>query len=132
MTDGDRGRWRWVTLDVVLATHDRQLAEHGGAAGTHDLGSIDSALERPVNLWAHGEPDAADLAASYAHGLVSSHGFVDRNKPTAWVAARLFLLDNGCRLSFDRFDAVRTIERLAASQISEADLARWFRVRLVD
>jgi len=119
-------------LDVVLAIHDRQIAEHGGAEGIRDLGSIASALERPVNLSAYGEPDPADLAASNAHDLVSSHGFVDRNKPTAWVAARLFLLDNGCRLSFDRFDAVWTIERLAASQISEVDLARWFRVRLVD
>jgi len=132
VTGGDRGRWRWVTLGVVLAIHDRQLAEHGGAEGIRDLGSIDSALERPVNLWAYGEPDAADLAASYAHGLVSSHGFVDGNKRTAWVAARLFLLDNGYRLSFDPFDAIRTVESLAASQKSEADFASWFRIRLVD
>lgn len=131
MTDGDCGPWRWVTLDVVLAIHDRQIAEHGGAEGIRDLGLIDSALGRPVNLLAYGEIDAADLAASYAHGLVSSHGFVDGNKRTAWVSARLFLLDNGYRLSFDPFDAIRTIESLASGHISEADLARWFRIRLV-
>ena len=117
-------------MDVVLAIHDRQIAEHGGIDGIRDIDSIDSALGRPVNLWAYGEPDAAALAASYAHGLVSSHGFVDGNKRTAWVAARLFLLDNGYRLRFEPFDAIRAVECLASKQISEADLAGWFRTRL--
>ena len=131
MTDSDRGRWRWITIAVVLAIHDRQLAEHGGAEGIRDLSLIDSALGRPVNLWAYGDPDIAELAASYAHGLVSSHGFVDGNKRTAWVAARLFLLDNGYRMKFDPFDAIRAVEGLASNKMSEADFAKWIRMRLV-
>ena len=131
MTGGDTRRWRWVALDVVLAIHDRQLAEHGGAEGIRDLGLIDSALGQPVNLAAYGDPDAADLAAAYAHGLLASHGFVAGNERTAWVAARLFLLDNGYRLSFDPFDAIRAIERVAAGHVSEAELPAWFRIRLV-
>lgn len=131
MTDSDRGRWRWVTSAVVLAIHDRQLAEHGGAEGIRDLALIDSALGRPADLRASDALDAAELAASYAHGLVSSHGFVDGNKRTAWVAARLFLLDNGYRMKFDPFDAIRAVEGLASNKISEADFARWIRVRLV-
>ena len=131
MTGVDTGRCRWVRLDVVLAIHDRPLAEHGGAEGIRNLGLIDSALARPVNLATLGDPDAADLAAAYAHGLVSNRGFVDGNKRTARVAARLFLLDNGYRLSFDPFDAIRSIEGLASGQVSEAELAAWIRVRLV-
>ena len=131
MTVGGTGRWRWGSLDILLAVHDRQLAEHGGAEGIRDLGLIDSALGRPLHLSAHGDPDAADLAAAYAHGLVSSHGFIDGNKRTAWVAARLVLLDNGYRLSFNPFDAIRIIEGLASGQVSEAHLAAWFRARLV-
>jgi len=75
---------------------------------------------------------AIEVRSPNPHGLVSSHGFVDGNKRTGWVAASLFLLDHCYRLSFDPFDTVRTIECLATSQISKADLARWFRVRLVD
>lgn len=131
MTDSDRGRWRWITIAVVLAIHDRQLAEHGGAEGIRDLASIDSALGRPVNLWAYGDPDIAELAASYAHGLVSSRGFVDGDKGTAWVVARLFLLDNGYRMKFDPFDAIRAVEGLASNQMSEAEFANWIRTRLV-
>lgn len=65
-----------------------------------DGGAIESALVRPANLALHAEPDAADLAASYAYGLARNHGFVDGNKRTAWVVARLFLVDNDQGLAF--------------------------------
>ena len=130
MTTGKTAPWRWVSLEVVLAVHDRQIAEHGGADGIRDLGLIDSALASPINLSSYGDPDAAALAAAYAHGLVSSHGFVDGNKRTGWVAARLFLLENGCSLAFEPFDAIRIIEAVAAGRVSEAELASWFRLRL--
>lgn len=131
MTDSGRGWWRWVTSAVVLAIHDRQLAEHGGVEGIRDLALIDSALSRPFNLRACSDPDIAELAASYAYGLVSSHGFVDGNKRTAWVAARLFLLDNGYRMKLDPFDVIRAVEGVASNEMSEADFAKWIRARLV-
>ena len=120
-------QWRWVGLNVVLAIHDRQLAEHGGPDGIRDLKVIESALARPLNLAAYGNPDVADLAAAYAYGLANNHGFIDGNKRTAWVTARLFLADNSQRLEFDPLDAIRTMEDVAGGRIREADLAVWFR-----
>ena len=122
--------WRWVALRVVLAIHDRQIAEHGGASGVRDSGAIESALARPMNLAAYGAPDAAELAAAYAFGLARNHGFVDGNKRTAWVTARVFLADNNQNLEFDPFDAVRIMEEAAGSGIGESELADWFRSRL--
>ncbi len=122
--------WRWVGASVVHAIHDRQLAEHGGLAGLRDLGAVESALARPQNLAAYGEPDACDLAAAYAYGLARTHGFCDGNKRTAWVTARLFLADNGLRLRFDPADAVRTVEAVAGGTLTEDALAAWFRERL--
>lgn len=123
--------WRWVALEVVYAIHDRQLSEHGGGQGVRDQGVIESALARPQNLAAYGEPNAAALAAAYAFGLARNHGFVDGNKRTAWVIARLFLADNGVGLSHDKADAVRTVEGLAAGRIDEDVLADWFRSRIL-
>jgi death-on-curing protein len=123
--------WRWVGAALVHAIHDRQLAEHGGLPGVRDLGAIESALARPRNLAAYGQPDAAALAAAYAYGLARNHGFTDGNKRTAWVVARLFLMDNGYRLRFDPAETVRTIEALAGGTLSEANLATWFRDRLI-
>ena len=122
--------WRWVSADVVFAIHDRQLAEHGGLDGMRDRGAVESALARPQNLTAYGDPDAADLAAAYAYGIARNHGFADGNKRTAWVIARLFLADNDRRLIFDPVDAIRTMENVAAGIISEPDLAAWFRERI--
>ncbi len=123
--------WRWVAPQVVYAIHDRQISEHGGLDGVRYQGAVDSALARPQNLAAYGDPDAAALAAAYAFGLVRNHGFGDGNKRTGWVVARVFLADNGCTLSLDKAEAVRTVEALAAGQLSEAELGAWFRARLV-
>lgn len=122
--------WRWVGPEVVYAIHDRQLSEHGGLDGVRDLGAVESALARPLNLAAYGDPDVADLAAAYAYGLARNHGFADGNKRTAWVIARLFLADNGQRLQFEAQDAIRTMEQAAGGNLSESDLADWFRQRL--
>jgi death-on-curing protein len=107
--------WRWVGREVVLAVHDRQLAEHGGLDGVRDAGAIESALARPRNLVAYSDPDAADLAAAYAFGLAKNHGFADGNKRTAWVVARLFLA-----------------EAVAGGTGSEKELADWFRTHLAN
>lgn len=69
--------WIWVATDVAVAAHEEQLAEHGGAAGTRDYGILESAMARPLNLAAYGEPDAAELAAAYAFGIARNHPFVD-------------------------------------------------------
>lgn len=122
--------WRWLEPDLVYAIHDRQLAEHGGGEGIRDRALIESALSRPKNLAAYGDPDATALAAAYAFGLCRNHGFVDGNKRTAWVAARLFLADNDVRIGFDRGEAVRMVEGLAAGEFDEAYVSAWFRSRL--
>ena len=126
------GSWRWVKLDVVLAVHDRQLAEHGGPDGLRDRGMLESALARPAHLAEYGDPDAADLAAAYASGIVKNHAFIDGNKRTAWVTARVFLADNSRRLDFDPLDAIKIMEDVAAGRVGETDLADWFRRHLVD
>ncbi len=120
----------WLGLDLVLAVHDRQLAEHGGPAGIRDSGMLESALARPINSWSYRETDLASLAADYAFGVSRNHPFVDGNKRTAWVLARLFLRLNGVELVFDQSEAVRIMLALAAGEVSEDELAAWFRERI--
>lgn len=123
-------RWRWIRADVLYAIHDRQIAEHGGPLGVLDANRVEAALAHPRNLAGYESPDAAALAGAYAHRLARSHCFADGNKRTAWVAARLFLADNGFQLRFDPADAVRTMESVAAGDVSEQELAAWFRQRM--
>lgn len=122
--------WRWVDPRALLLLHDESIAEHGGAPGVRDQGLFESAMARPVNLAAYGEPDAADLAASYGVGLAKNHAFVDGNKRVAFLAVGLFLALNGHRLQASQADATLTMLALAAGSLDEAGFATWLRERL--
>jgi death on curing protein len=130
MTGADRIEPVWLDADVALAIHDRQLAEHGGGTGVRAADMLESALGRPVNQWHYGEDDRCALAAAYAFGVARNHPFVDGNKRTAWVLARLFLALNDIRISFTAEDAINTVLALAAGELSENELADWFRLHL--
>lgn len=119
--------WTWIDKSVLLVLHDESLALHGGASGIRDQGLLDSALARPVNLAAYGEPDFADLAACYGAGLAQNHPFVDGNKRAAFLAVGLFLFLNGKRLTATQVDATVTMLALAAGELEEADFAAWLR-----
>ena len=123
--------WKWLQQGTAEAVHGEQLAEHGGGTGVRDGGALLSALARPQNLAAYGEPDAPALAAAYAFGVAKNHPFVDGNKRTAWVLARLFLQKNGVSLNYQDADAVVAMLALAAGEISEDELAEWFRARVL-
>ena len=119
--------WVWIAPAVIRAVHDEQLAEHGGAAGLRDVTLLESALARPLQLAAYGEPDTAALAAAYGFGLARNHPFVDGNKRTAFVAVELFLALNGFELTAGDVDCVLTMLEVAAGQMSEASFADWLR-----
>jgi death on curing protein len=120
--------WIWLAQPVVLAVHDEQIAQHGGASGLRDLGLLQSALARPQHLAGYeGDVDVARLATAYAFGIARNHPFVDGNERTALVTLELFLELNGFRLVAGDADTVTTILALAAGVPSEPDLADWVR-----
>lgn len=121
--------WIWVEEAVAFAAHNAQIAEHGGGDGVRDKGLFESAMARPINLAAYGEPDAAALAAAYAFGIARNHPFVDGNKRTAAVVSETFLNLNGFRLDATDAELVVQFVALATGETSEEELAAWFRER---
>ena len=119
--------WRWIDKRLLLLLHDESLSMHGGASGMRDEGLLDSALARPLNIVANGEPHVADLAAAYGFGLAKNHPFIDGNKRAAFLTVGLFLRLNGHRLTATQADATLTMLGLAAGEITEADFAKWLR-----
>ena len=122
--------WIWVAVEVALAAHAEQIAEHGGGEGVRDLSGLESAMARPRNLAAYGNPDAASLAAAYAFGIARNHPFVDGNKRIAAVVSETFLLLNGFASSATDAELVVAFLALAGGEISEEEMADWFRERL--
>ncbi len=122
----------WLLEETVRAVHSRQISEHGGKPGVRDEGLLLSALARPQNLAAYGDPppDLAALAASYAFGIARNHPFIDGNKRVALVAARTFLRINGADLDATQEDKYITFLHLAEGRLSEEALAEWIRARI--
>ena len=120
-------KWRWIDRRALELLHDESLAEHGGSSGLRDEGLLESALARPQNLLAYGEPDFADLAAAYGVGLVKNHPFVDGNKRAGFLSVGLFLGLNRYRLHATQVDATLAMLALAAGDLDERAFAAWIR-----
>lgn len=123
----------WIEKKFALAIHDRQLAEHGGSSGVREEALLDSALARPQQLFAYGDPppDLAALAASLAFGLARNHPFIDGNKRTAHVCYRTFLALNDANLVASDEEKYIAMLGLAEGSTSETDFADWLRKHLV-
>ena len=122
--------WRFLSRRALELLHEESLAEHGGLPGLRDEGLLESALARPHQLLAYGEPDVAALAAAYGFGLVRNHAFADGNKRAAFLATGLFLGLNGHRLVTSQADATLTMLALAAGDLSEDEFAQWLRAHI--
>ena len=101
------------------------IAEHGGLHGVRDRGLLESALARPRQKLAYGDPGLAELAAAYGFGLCRNHPSLDGNKRIALAIVDVFLQLNGQELVASEEDAVVTIRDLAAGAIGEEQLAKW-------
>ena len=124
---------QWIRLDVVLAIHAEQLAEHGGLEGLRDQSGLESAIASPRNLLAYGSPtpDMAALAAQYAFALGCNQVFIDGNKRTALVVCRTFLILNGHDLAASQDEKYTVIMKMDNREIDAATLAAWIRARLI-
>ena len=85
----------WLTRGECLAVHDMMLSHYGGIAGVRDENMLESALARPRQLLHYGRPEAADLAAAYAAGIIKNHPFLDGNKRTGFMLGAGFLNGTG-------------------------------------
>lgn len=122
--------WIWIAVDMAVAAHAEQLAEHGGGEGLRDMRLLESAMARPQNLASYDKADIADLAAAYAFGIARNHPFVDGIKRTAAVVSETFLVMNGWSLAASDAELVVAFLALAAGELSEEEMADWFRTNI--
>ncbi|MCB8882516.1 type II toxin-antitoxin system death-on-curing family toxin [Acidisoma cellulosilytica] len=115
----------WLGRQLILAIHDEQLREHGGAAGIRDEGLLESALARPLNRAGYETLETAELAGIYAIAIARNHPFIDGNKRTAYVALELFLALNGMRFAATDAEAVVTMLQMAAGDLTDDVFLSW-------
>ncbi len=118
----------FLTLDEVLAIHERLLEAFGGPKGVRDLGLLESALYRPRSGYYE---DLPSMAAALFESLLMNHPFLDGNKRVAFFATDVFLRINGYRLEVKPDTAhahlIGLLERNAADKKA---LEKWLRRHL--
>ncbi len=112
---------------AVLIAHEVSLANFSGADGIRDQNLLESALAKPRNQFVYGNTEIPELAGAYTTGIVQNHPFVDGNKRTGFLAGAAVMELNGLRLTATEPEATRIILDLAAGDVSELQLAAWFR-----
>jgi len=115
----------WLNRDDCLGIHEMMLSQHGGLSGVRDEGMLLSAIAKPQNHFAYGSKSLAQMAASYAAGIVLNHPFLDGNKRTGFMAAATFLELNGLEFLATEESAVQNTVALASGELTEAGYQEW-------
>ena len=118
----------YISLEVVLEIHQRQLREFGGADGVRNRSGLESAVETPKSTFDGQDlyPTIYSKAVAYAFHIAEAQAFVDGNKRTALDVALTFLSINGCEISDERMELFDAMIAIAEHKMSKEDLAQLF------
>ena len=115
---------QFLTLDEVLALHERLLQEFGGSSGVRDLGLLESALYRPRSGYYE---NLLEMASALCESLLMNHAFVDGNKRVAFFATDVFLRMNGWKIKVTAEDAYNFLVGGLEGGLDRDALETWLR-----
>lgn len=100
-----------ITEEDVLKIHELLIDQFGGSFGVRDERSRNSAISRPFATFDKQElyPEPVDKAAAILESIVINHPFVDGNKRTGYVVARLLLLKSGLDIKATQDDKYKMV-----------------------
>jgi len=116
-----------IPLKEVEHIHKLLINTFGGSHGVRDLSALLSALARPFQTFDNKEfyPTPIDKAASLLESIVSNHPFIDGNKRTAYVLARLFLLQNRMDIKASQQDKYEFVMSIASGKMRFEEIVSW-------
>ena len=123
-------RVQYLSVDEVLAIHERLVDRFGGPRGVRDRGMLESALFRPQTGY-YG--DLAEMAAALFESLLLNHAFIDGNKRVAFFATDVFLRLNGWKFAVEADPAhAFLIGLLERQECRYENLLPWLRRSIVE
>jgi|SRR5690554_5962202 death-on-curing protein len=86
-----------IRAEEVIKIHKLLIDQFGGSHGLRDEPLLVSAISRPFATFGQEDlyPDSIDKAAAILESIVTNHPFIDGNKRTGYVLARLMILEAG-------------------------------------
>lgn len=119
---------QFLSLDEVLALHERVIEAFGGAPGIRDGGLLESALYRPQTGYYEA---LEEMAAALFESLLINHPFVDGNKRVAFFTTDVFLRLNGWKFDVEPGPAhAFLMERFESGTCDFDHLLPWIRTSI--
>lgn len=121
----------FLSVEEVVYLHAFVVGIHPDSAqrNVRDVGLLESALNRPRQLYFYEGAGLPSLAATLLWGIVQNHAFFDGNKRTAWLATQAFLYRNGYELPTDG-NSTRLVLSIALGRRSVDQVESWIQRRL--
>lgn len=120
---------KFITIDEVLAIHDRMLEIGKGQEGIHDFALLHSAIERPRAQFdgRYLYPSIFLMAAALLHSLVKNHPFNDGNKRTAYFSTVRFLHKNGYFLAPKDKEIISFMVKMDTKNKTIEEISLWLK-----
>jgi len=125
---------RYLTVDEVLALHERIIETSGGRPGLRYSAGLESAVGQPqvtfegVDLY----PTLVRKAAALGYSLIMNHPFVDGNKRVGHASMEVMLVLNGWQLSATVDEQERIVLAVASGAMSRDELTGWLEAHVLN
>ena len=120
-----------INQEDVLKIHKILIDQFGGSHGVRDEGSLNSAINRPFATFDQHElyPAPIEKAAALLESIVTNHPFIDGNKRTGYVLARLLLLKSGLDIEATQEDKYELVIAVSKGEWKFEQIKNWLKER---
>lgn len=122
-----------IDIATVEKIHAILIERFGGKAGIRDKGLLESAMHRPFATFGETElyPEPVDKAAAVLESVLINHPFVDGNKRTAYVLARLILMENGYDINASQNEKYDFVISVTKGEIRFEEIKKWLSAHII-
>jgi death on curing protein len=116
-----------IEQEDVIKIHELLIDQFGGSHGVRDENSLNSAINRPFATFDQQElyPEPVDKAAAILESIVTNHPFIDGNKRTGYVLARLLLLKSGLDLKATQEEKYEMVIAVSKGELKYEHIRNW-------
>ncbi len=120
-----------ISTEDVLKIHKLLIDQFGGSHGVRDKSSLNSAINRPFATFDKQElyPEPVDKAAAILESIVTNHPFIDGNKRTGYVLARLLILKSGLDIKATQEDKYEMVIEVSKGKWKFEQIKDWLTER---
>ncbi len=119
----------FLSVEDVLAIHERIISEFGGDLGLRDRGLLESAVSMPCSMFSGSylHSGIPEMAGAYHFHLCSNHVFLDGNKRVAVASSEIFLLINDHELCAPDDSLIELTLNLAMGKSTKEQVVEFFK-----